>query len=142
MIGEIKKFARLSMPDSVLACDGATYLKADYPLLWAYLGSPYEVSGTQFHVPDYRGKVLVMQDGADFFMDDTGGEIRHTLTVSEIPSHDHTEWKPSGFVPVVSPGELAAILTTEQTLTGMTGGGQSHENMPPYHAVQWGIVAK
>jgi hypothetical protein len=72
----------------------------------------------------------------------TGGEKAHTLTVNEIPAHAHTEngavmvWNTKignvGAVPARK--EMAsATLVSPALNTGSTGGGQSHNNMPPYY---------
>lgn len=72
----------------------------------------------------------------------TGGEKAHTLTVNEIPAHAHME---NGAVMVwntkignvgADPArkEMAsAALVSPALNTGSTGGGQSHNNMPPYY---------
>ena len=72
----------------------------------------------------------------------TGGEKAHTLTGNEIPAHAHTE---NGAVMVwntkignvgADPArkEMAsAALVSPALNTGSTGGGQSHNNMPPYY---------
>lgn len=76
----------------------------------------------------------------------TGGETTHTLTESEMPSHTHTfatggralaidtttAETTSGFT---SGGGLWAGNNKRRSAINETGGGQSHNNMPPYLVV-------
>lgn len=84
----------------------------------------------------------------------TGGEATHTLTVNEMPRHEHDDWFTySGGAPV---GGNWKINMTSSTTGGsgrwthtsglhnvaLTGGGQAHNNMPPYLTVyMWKRVA-
>lgn len=72
----------------------------------------------------------------------TGGEKAHTLTVSEIPAHAHTEhgavmvWNTTVGNVGADPArkEMASAAKVSPALnTGSTGGGQPHNNMPPYY---------
>lgn len=80
--------------------------------------------------------------GSTYTNGSTGGEASHTLTVNEMPSHSHPQ-----YVTVSSGGSLSANCdydsyssgnarkSAQNVSTGPTGGGNSHNNMPPYLVV-------
>ena len=70
----------------------------------------------------------------------SGGEETHTLTVNELPSHNHNYYLQRGG----NTSERTALLEWANSSqvsgwqpwqTDETGGGQAHNNMPPYLAV-------
>ena len=70
----------------------------------------------------------------------TGGEEKHVLTVQEMPSHGHgytytgqSNTTGTGAIRLVNPEGTENAYTGAKD--GKTGGGQSHNNMPPYLAV-------
>lgn len=77
----------------------------------------------------------------------TGGEATHKLTAGEIPSHNHTVQRGAGsFVTVddgapnrygIAGGEFVQLSWGPNSgkYTGNSGGGQAHNNMPPYLVV-------
>jgi len=90
--------------------------------------------------PGSAGMVLV---GAGLYTDptssqqttynneNTGGEINHTLTIAEMPSHTHpmnagTEYHTYGN------GGDHPLVEGSGLITGATGGGSAHNNMQPY----------
>lgn len=130
-----------TIPDTCLPCDGSEYLKATYPDLYTALGTDWESDATHFFVPDLRDRVVVGK-GIAFGFGDTGGESEHTLTIDEMPAHNHDVYL-SGSSAL---GTNSAARRDDQsyessTMVQATGGDQPHNNMPPYLTLVWVIVA-
>ena len=110
------------------------------------VGSYYETSDTTFDPNVAWGGTWVLETagkfhvsaGTGYTIGSTGGEATHTLTVDELPSHSHTLPKKS-MVPYSSATFAKEPLyyagNFEDIATNATGGGQAHNNLPPYVAV-------
>lgn len=85
---------------------------------------------------DYWGSYAA---GAENFpAGEMGGEVTHTLTVDEIPAHTHSErleWSNTKGWGLTGTGEGANAVVDQGGVTGSTGGGKPHSNMPPYIVV-------
>jgi len=115
----------IARPGMILAWSGSL---GDIPSGWLLCDG---TNGT----PDLRDR-FVVGAGSSYSLGDTGGEATHTLTVDEIPSHAHnyekiTSYGGSGFYETT--GNIGAIWSSVSTTA--TGGGQAHENRPPYYAL-------
>lgn len=161
MIGAIIPYAgTLPTDPSILPCDGASYLRVDYPDLFSAIGTVYgSVDSSHFNVPDLRGRsILGVGSGSGlstYSLGDTGGEESHILVTGEIPSHTHTDTGHTHVEGVAAPAAGAAIagvpipsavpaagVTNSGTanLTS-TGGDGAHENRQPYMALNYAIIA-
>ena len=96
-----------------------------------------------------KGKFLVGVDSSDTDFETsgkTGGEKTHTLTVDEMPSHNHTlygspygsgDWVEGGVQRVKYDVNLKTASNTYTLAQPVwdTGGNQAHNNLPPYMTV-------
>lgn len=135
-------------PSGWLLCDGASYLREDYAALFAALGVKYGAAdGTHFNVPDRRGRVSVGKDASQTEFDvvgKIGGAKTHVLTLAEIPAHAHVQNAASAATgPNVGSTPDASTNTSVATgySTAAAGGGQPHNNLPPYGVDNWIIKA-
>ena len=87
--GRIIQNASPIAPAGTLLCAGAYLEQAEYPELYAAIGTAYGSSGSRFRLPDLRGRVAI---GANTYyaLASTGGLATVTLTEAQIPAHDHT----------------------------------------------------
>lgn len=86
-IGSVAIYPFSAIPANRLVCDGTLYNIADYPKLFAKLGSVYGGNGTTtFAVPDYRGVVL---RGLDLGRGLDAGRQLGTYQADTLKSHDH-----------------------------------------------------
>lgn len=91
-----------------------------------------------------KGRFIVGVDEDDVDLNEsgkTGGEKEHTLTIDEIPPHDHNDGKLNEAITANNGGRSAVIVHKSESgtiPTTKTGGGQAHNNMPPYYtAYRW-----
>lgn len=143
--GTIKMWsgAIAQIPAGFALCDGGIYTAAD---------------GSQVTVPDLRDR-FVVGAGRGYAVGETGGAAQVALTVDQLPPHAHTgstdqagehthsydrpDYHPG--YPYMTGGNSVEGSVQAQTgsagrhahpfTTNATGGGQPHENRPPYYAL-------
>ena len=111
------------------------------------------------NTPDLRVRFVVGYSNSEPFnaIDASGGEKEHTLTVDEMPSHGHSITDPGHFHNSIHNTASPDSVTTHpnhgggnniskygyqpSVTTGITidpsGGGQPHNNLPPYYVLAY-----
>jgi microcystin-dependent protein len=92
--------------------------------------------------PDLRGRfVLGSGEGIGLtnrIINTTGGEENHTLTIPEMPRHNHSDSYPIHNYPGSDGGGngYAGVILSWGN-SGYTGGTQPHNNMPPFYVLTY-----
>ena len=155
-LAEIRMVGFNFAPRGWAFCDGQILPINQNQSLYSLLGTTYGGDGrTSFALPDLRGRVPIhvgSSDGVHHSIEKKSGEETHTLAANEMPQHTHniqasasaaTSSDPTGTVLAQStqiygsPANMVAMISGTMT---NTGGGQAHENMQPYLAVNFCIA--
>jgi microcystin-dependent protein len=143
-------------PKGWAMCNGQLLPINQNQALFALLGTIYGGNGqTNFALPNLAGRVPIHM-GNGHTQGEAGGEKSHTITQQEMAQHLHSvqgtsnSTDPNGTnVPVgnllaAGPSEIyggaASLVALSATTVTSTGGGQPHENMPPYLSLMFCIA--
>lgn len=144
-IGTIVMWATSTPPEGWLLCNGKEVSRAAYTELFKVLGTSVGATGSSsFKIPDLTGRFPLGASGAHG-LHSTGGAETHTLTVDEMPAHDHGV---GGNIVQRGSGsdafrELAGAYPGDSNPSSQSvGGGQPHNNMPPFYGINFIIRAK
>jgi microcystin-dependent protein len=169
-IGKITMFGGAAAPLTWLLCDGASYLRTDYPALFAVIGTTFGAAdGTHFNVPNLKSRFPVGRDAAQPLWDvlgDIGGAMDHThLGVDHLHGVAHHHGSTGGFSyptgtgvnngtakEVTTKGAMdghthavngASIATTGAADRGLTTSGANNgtTTLPPFLALNFIIKA-
>lgn len=150
LIGEVSIFAGEYVPSGWEYCRGQIVAKSASPALYNVLGDKFGATPTTFHLPDLTGSIALNQ-GTQFPFAAKGGEAAHQLTVAELPAHTHQAFGLTTLADTGSPanafwaaagdGHYAPTADTKMadSAIGKNGDNQTHPNMPPYMALNFGI---
>lgn len=170
-IGQIQPFAFNFAPRNWAKCDGQLLSIASYTALFALIGTTYGGDGVStFALPDLRGRAALHQGTGPGLstrpIGQRSGAETTTLTVSNMPSHNHlaTGTVKSYFTPPAGGGTSnnpngsnfsgstgTNVYTTQptngtmaaenvQVVVGNNGGSTPFNNMEPYLVINWCIA--
>lgn len=152
-LGQVQAFAISYAPRGWAECNGQLLPINQNQALYAILGTTYGGNGvTTFALPDLRGRVPI-HVSQTIPRGTSQGEEAHTLTVNEMPAHNHfamadsntatTQGTPVGNVWAAEASNaygtgLTGLLNA--TAIGTAGGSQPHSNLQPYTVVRFCIA--
>ena len=147
---QITIFSFTFAPKGWAQCNGQLLPINQNQALFSLLGTTYGGNGqTTFALPDLRGRIPIHQ-GNGFILAETGGAETITLTVNQIPLHNHSFLGTSAPAASRDPQSntlavaAANIYTDQASLQALnaqsvtaSGGSQPHENLQPYLCVSF-----
>lgn len=158
-VAEVRMVGFNFAPNGWAFCNGQLLPLSQNTALFSLLGTIYGGNGkSNFALPDLQGRAP-LQHGqgpglSEYFIGESGGAESVTLLESEIPSHTHgylasdnvgERNNPAGNL--YAPPDSGRIFAPASNLTAMSpsalapaGGGQPHNNMPPYLALNFVIA--
>lgn len=149
-IGAYAFIAGEQAPTNWLRCDGQAVSRTEYADLFNAIGTTYGSGdgSTTFNLPNVNlsNRTLVGSSGdGEFALGNTMGEKEHTLTIDEMPAHNHSldGWIHSGAGAYFAGTVNNTGTKYEDSLyTKRTGNGTAHNNMQPSIAAICIIKAK
>src|SRR5438552_10844270 len=88
-VGEIRMFGGNFAPAGWMFCEGQLLPISENDVLFTLIGTTYGGDGeSTFALPDLRGRIPIHQ-GNGFTLAETGGAEEITLTINQIPAHNH-----------------------------------------------------
>jgi microcystin-dependent protein len=166
-VGEIRMFAGNFAPVGWMLCQGQQLPISENEVLFQLIGTTYGGDGqSTFALPDLQSRVPMHQgtnSGQSFILAETGGVEAVTLTVNQMPSHNHLIMAASAAQGgAVSVPAANTVLADEQlnpapnpvpsaylpfnnvtqvslatNSIGASGGNQPHDNMQPFLAINF-----
>jgi len=145
-MSEIKIISWNFAPQGWAFCNGQFLPINQNQALFSLLGTMYGGNGqTTFALPDFRGRIPV-HIGPQSIQGQAGGQEAHTVTLSEMPAHNHfASVQPAnadsanpvnnylaGVITFMYRDNISNLTTIHPQTISNTGGSQPHENRQPF----------
>ncbi|MGY3452706.1 phage tail protein [Bradyrhizobium sp. USDA 4353] len=166
VLGQIMPFAGNQAPRGWAFCNGALLAIQPNQALFSLLGTYYGGNGvTTFALPDLRGRAILGStgNGGQYPAGMVSGETSVTLTVPQLPSHNHlmqasttngagrvaaptdklfgtNTFPPTDTKLIFATAGVGEVPLATGTNITNTGGGQAHNNMQPYLVINYLIA--
>ena len=147
-LAEIRMFSFDYAPRGWALCNGQILPINQNQALFSLLGTTFGGNGqTTFALPDLRGRTPISFNGSHP-LGERSGEESHTLTVNEMPSHNHFVQASNAAPNTASPANdysaqnagayaLAGNTTMAAAAVSNSGGSQPHQNMGPFLVISF-----
>jgi microcystin-dependent protein len=152
-VGEIKLFGGNFAPAGWKLCQGQLLPISEYETLFNLIGTTYGGDGqSTFALPNLQSRVPV-HSGSNgqnsYVLGQEGGAENVTLTNQQLPSHSHglpvtdsaaTQAAPAGAIPAAWSATQYSDVAQNGSMgqaVQASGGGQPHDNMVPFLAVNF-----
>ena len=160
-IGEIRMFGGSFAPVGWAFCAGRLLPISENDALFNLIGTTYGGDGqTNFGIPDLRGRVPMHAGtggGGTYNLGEMAGTETVTLTTQQLPTHNHlvastapgasgtpgpttiiADQGPAGApVSAYLPFNNVTQVALRNSIVGLTGGSQPHDNMQPFLVVSY-----
>jgi microcystin-dependent protein len=139
--GEVRAYAGNTIPIGWLNANGTCYNGSNYSELYTAISVTYGTDGVgRFCVPNLNGKVIIGAS-ATYTRGVTGGEISHTLTITEMPAHAHYLYSSAAILGGGSSyADIGRVPNNIGYSTLSSGGDRAHNTMMPYSSLFYMIA--
>jgi microcystin-dependent protein len=152
-LSEIRIMSFNFAPKGWAFCNGQLLPINQNQALFSLLGTTFGGDGrVNFALPDLRARVPI-HVGSGHTLGERGGEQAHTLSIAELPAHNHPLNANSGVGNATTPagavlakasaatyGPVDSLVAMLPSSISNTGGSQPHLNMQPFLALTFCIA--
>lgn len=147
MVGEVFAYAGQGVPSGCLLCDGTEYSQSVYIALYNVIGDAWgSASSGNFCVPNISARGIISEGqisgGTLRVAGDIGGSESGTISVSNMPKHDHSITAATVLVAQGANPNMSLYRATGTLTTSGTGDGTPLPIMHPFIVIPYYIVAE